>query len=99
MIKSITCHGFCEQLWFKNPCFAFLVNMVSMDAKIIFDLDSSFCLKYFLHFMTSQISLLEGAIVSCGITGNKKCFSFFLMVSLYWKVKNGRICSLLYVQD
>lgn len=49
--------------------------------------------------MTSQISLLEGAIVSCGITGNKKCFSFFLMVSLYWKVKNGRICSLLYVQD
>lgn len=49
MIKSITCHGFCEQLWFKNPCFAFLVNMVSMDAKIIFDLDSSFCLKYFLH--------------------------------------------------
>lgn len=49
MIKSIICHGFCEQLWFKNPCFAFLVNMVSMDAKIIFDLDSSFCLKDFLH--------------------------------------------------
>lgn len=49
MIKSITCHGFCGQLWFKNTCFAFLVNVVSMNVKIIFDLDSSFCLKYFLH--------------------------------------------------
>lgn len=49
MIKSITCHGFCEQLWFENTCFAFLVNVVSMNAKIIFDLDFSFYLKYFLN--------------------------------------------------
>lgn len=38
--------------------------------------------------MTSQISLLEGAIASCEITGNKKglFFLFFLMVGFYWKV-------------
>lgn len=51
--------------------------------------------------MTSQISLLEGAIADWGITGNKKAiFLLSLMAGFYWKVlKNGRIYSFLYVQD
>lgn len=62
--------------------------MMRMDAKIIFELESSFCLKYFLLLMTSQISLLEGAIANFGVTGSKKAFFFFfsfLMVGFCWK--------------
>ena len=86
MTKSVACRGFCEQLYFKNTCFGFccccFLNIVSMDAKIIFDLDSSFGFKIFLTLTTSQIGLLEGAVAACGITGNKKAF-LFLMVSFY----------------
>lgn len=39
----------------------------------------------FLTLMTSQIRLLEGAIATCGITGNKTGF-FFSMVGFYSKV-------------
>lgn len=78
MTKFITYHGFCEQLCFKNTSFASLVKYGECGCQNYFLTSFSFFLKMF-HILatTGQISLLEGAIANCGISGNFKGNFFF----------------------
>lgn len=82
MTKSITYHGFCEQLCFKNTSFASLVKYGECGCQNYF-LTNFFILLKMFHILgtTGQISLLEGAIAHFGISGNTKGNFFFFFLN------------------